>query len=235
MIGLTNTRRNGFKDTNAILIVSVPTGSTVTATKNGITLIPKIWVQNAPDTCDSAIFSIPSSTFDANAWTVTATLNEDIASNTITIDSAKEYELELNYDRVLFYNGTVDAELGSILAIASATVGTEITTGQNPSAGNYWCSNNKFVVTAKYTTLNFEAKVSSYNTYAPWFGIAKSKLTTGSIGNNRSRMTAYTQKGTTATEYVQFTVDISSYVNNSYYIAMCAVATTATKKIWLTE
>lgn len=86
-----------LKDTDAVLIVSVPTGSTVTATKGGVTLTPTIWVQNADNTTDTAIFSIKASTFDSNPWTVMATLNGDTASDTVVINSAKEYGMELSF------------------------------------------------------------------------------------------------------------------------------------------
>lgn len=87
----------GLKDTDAVLIVTVLTGSTVTATKNGVTLTPTIWTQSADNTLDSAIFSIPSSTFDTNAWTVTATLSGEIYSDTIIINASYEYNMEVYY------------------------------------------------------------------------------------------------------------------------------------------
>lgn len=93
----------GLKDTDAVLIVTVSTGSTVTAIKNGVTLTPTIWTQSADNTLNSAIFSIPSSTFDANAWTVTATLNGDTASDTVVINSAKEYSMKLAFRVPLEY------------------------------------------------------------------------------------------------------------------------------------
>lgn len=225
----------GLKDTDAVLIVSVPTGSTVTATKGGVTLTPTIWVQNADNTLDTAIFSVKASTFDSNPWTVTATLNGDTASDTVVIDSAKEYDVELSFDRVLFYNGTVDSELGSFVSISNTTIGTEITTVVNPATGNYWTSNNKLTIPTKYTTLNFEASVTTYNNqegYKPNFGITSNKLTGGSIGDQKAKFNAYYTSGIT-TGYSHFTVDISSYVGGSYYVGMAAVATTATRKIWL--
>ena len=87
----------GLKDTDAVLIVTVKTGSTVTATKGGVTLTPTIWTQSADNTLDSAIFSIPSSTFDTNAWTVTATLSGEIYSDTIIINAPNEYNMEVFY------------------------------------------------------------------------------------------------------------------------------------------
>lgn len=101
----------GLKDTDAVLIVTVSTGSTVTATKGGVTITPTIWVQNADNTLDTAIFSIKASTFDANAWTVTATLGTDSASDTVTIDSAEEYELFLEFNTWLFKNGDENTSL----------------------------------------------------------------------------------------------------------------------------
>lgn len=88
----------GLKDTDAVLVVTVPTGSTVTATKGGVTLTPTMWVTAAAPTLDCAIFSIKSSLFDAvNPWTVTATRGTSTASDTVIIDSNKQYDLELSY------------------------------------------------------------------------------------------------------------------------------------------
>ena len=100
MIGRTNTGGSGgsaLKDTDAILNLTVPTGSSVTMTKGAVTLTPTIWTKNADSTFDCAIFSVPASTFDSTAWTVTATLGTDTASKTIVIDSALEYEIEIEY------------------------------------------------------------------------------------------------------------------------------------------
>jgi len=93
----------GLSDTDAVLTVSVPTGSTVTAVKGGITLTPTIWVQDADNTLDYAIFSISPSMFDAvNPWTVTGTRGTDSDSQTVTISTNKQYEVSLSYILVLF-------------------------------------------------------------------------------------------------------------------------------------
>ena len=117
-----------LKNTDAVLIVSVPTGSTVTATKGGVTITPTIWVQNADNTLDSAIFSIPSSTFDANAWTVTATLGADSASDTIVINSNEEFEMELSYGFFLYNKGTIETSVSGGLSNAYSS-GVSPTTG----------------------------------------------------------------------------------------------------------
>lgn len=98
----------GLKDTDAVLIVTVRTGSTVTATKNGVTLTPTMWVQNANNEHDTAIFAVKANTFDsANPWTVTATLGTLTKSATIIIDAAKEYEIALEYRIYLIRDGVV--------------------------------------------------------------------------------------------------------------------------------
>lgn len=115
-----------LKNTDAVLIVSVPTGSTVTATKGGVTLTPTIWAQNADNTLDTAIFSVKASTFDSNAWTVTATLNGDTASDTVVIDSAEEYSLELNFRLPSLYQ-----EVEYIASSGTQWIDTGITPNSN--------------------------------------------------------------------------------------------------------
>lgn len=99
----------GPTTSDAILTVSVPHGSDITMTKVGApTLRPTMWVQAADNTLDYALFVIGPSLFDAvNEWTVTASLSGDTASDTIIIDSAKQYALELTYNLVLIKNGYI--------------------------------------------------------------------------------------------------------------------------------
>lgn len=95
-----------LKDTDAVLVVTVPTGSTVTATKGGTTLTPTMWVKATDSTLDCAIFSIPASQFDSTTpWTVTATLGTQTASDTVLITSNKQYEVELSFSIYLFKAG----------------------------------------------------------------------------------------------------------------------------------
>lgn len=113
MIGKTNTGGGGkIKDTNAILTVTVPTGSTVTMTKGGTTLTPTMWVQAADPTRDCALFVIAPSLFDAqNAWTVTATSGINSASATITIDSNEQYNIKLYFRLFIVRDGNLEATI----------------------------------------------------------------------------------------------------------------------------
>ena len=98
----------GLKDSDAVLNLTVPTGSAVVMTKGLLSITPTIWTKNSDNTLDCAIFIIPASMFDdQNAWTVTASLGTSTASKTIVIDSAKEYDMELSYRFWLYRAGDI--------------------------------------------------------------------------------------------------------------------------------
>lgn len=110
ILGVTGnyTGGGGVSSSDAILFVTVPSGSTVTATKGGTTLSPTMWTAAADANFECALFIINSSLFDAqNAWTVTATKGTDTASNTVVIDDNKEYDLELIFELWLVRNGVL--------------------------------------------------------------------------------------------------------------------------------
>lgn len=93
---------------DAILTVTAPAGSTVTATKGSTTLVPTLWTTAADASQECALFVIPPAQFDANTpWTVTATSGTDTISDTVTIDSAKQYDVELSYNLYLIKDGVI--------------------------------------------------------------------------------------------------------------------------------
>ena len=98
MIGRTNTGGGGLSDTDALLRVVAPAGSLVTITKGTLTKTDH-GHENASDPLTyDYYFIIHQSQFDSiNAWTVTATLNGQTASNTIIIDASDEYDLVMSY------------------------------------------------------------------------------------------------------------------------------------------
>lgn len=96
----------GISENRAVLVARVPAGSTVTATKGGVTLTPKMWVVEADPTQDIALFVIAPSLFDSvNPWTVTATLGTETASDTVIIDDNKEYDVVLSFNLYVIHNG----------------------------------------------------------------------------------------------------------------------------------
>ena len=85
-----------LKNTDAILIVTVLHGATVTAAKSGKTLTPTLWTNADNNSLDCALFSIKSSLFDSqNAWTVTSVLGAQTITGTVVIDAAEQYEMFL--------------------------------------------------------------------------------------------------------------------------------------------
>ena len=61
-----------LSNSNAVLLVTIPSGCAITVTKNGLALNPTIWTSESDQSKDIAIFTIPSSKFDGtNPWVVT--------------------------------------------------------------------------------------------------------------------------------------------------------------------
>lgn len=88
----------GLTDGSALLSVTVPADSTVTATKSGVTLVPSLWLSGADASTEIALFVFAPAQIDAsNPWTITATDGTNTASTKILISSNKEYEAKLSY------------------------------------------------------------------------------------------------------------------------------------------
>lgn len=140
----------GLKNTDAVLIVTVPTGSTVTATKGGTTITPTMWVKAADQTLDCAIFSIPASQFDSTTpWTITATDGTNTASDTILITTNKEYEVVLSSVLYLYENGTFSQSYATTNLATNGTISDEAsyilcasTANQTPYVYKRWDSVN---------------------------------------------------------------------------------------------
>lgn len=96
----------GVSESNAILMAHVPTGSTVTASKSGVILTPKMWVSGSTADEDVAMFIFSPAQFDSTTpWTITATDGMDTPSDTVLITSNKEYETELSFATYLYKDG----------------------------------------------------------------------------------------------------------------------------------
>lgn len=224
---------------DAILAVTVPTGSTVTATKGGVTITPTIWVTAADPTLDCAIFAISASLFDAvNPWTVTATLGTNTASDTVVIDSNKEYDVELSYDLVLFENGVWAPVTGGVADSANYTVvdGAIRTEGTYASVGK-WRTANK-IDTTGYAVLHIRCKITARDgSRTLWFGTSTTTNTPSSDSSwGSSLFNAYLQYAPSAVDvdFVDRVVDISGVSENSY-VKFGAYLTVFASKIWLSK
>ena len=90
---------------DAILLVTVPTGSVVTMTKGADTRVPTMWVSAADPTKETALFVVEPADFDSSPWTVTAVSGADTDTTTVTIDSNKQFGLDMFY-----WNGQIYIE-----------------------------------------------------------------------------------------------------------------------------
>lgn len=98
----------GLSASDAILTVETTIGSTVTATRGGVTITPTIWEQAADATKTYALFVINSAQFDSSTpWTVTATDGTKNDTDTVIIDNNKQYNLTLDYTIWLVKHGVL--------------------------------------------------------------------------------------------------------------------------------
>lgn len=226
-----------LKDTDAILLVTVPTGSSVTATKGAITLTPTIWTTSGDNTLDRALFTIPASTFDSNAWTVTATLNGDTASGTIVINAAKEYAMGLSYNLYLYHNGIIVTPLDAVRCYTSDNSTASITNANSLLDIYLKYNSGGTGATYQYGTSNavdvtdYSSLVVVVDSESGWcngyIGVYSSKSGTG---NQALAYTTYTnaQTGT-------YTVDISSVTGNAYPAFRLWCGTNNQKHIYISD
>lgn len=99
---------SGPSASDAILIVTTSAGSTVTATKGSVSLTPTLWTAAADATQECALFVISAAQFDSSTpWTVTATDGTGTETDTVVIDSNKQYDLLLGYKIWLVKHGVL--------------------------------------------------------------------------------------------------------------------------------
>lgn len=224
MIGRTNTGGGGLIDTDAILRVSAPAGSVVTITKGGVTKSDH-GHENAEDhTLYDYYFIIHQSQFDSqNAWTVTATLNGDTATDTIIISSSDEYDVVLSYMLYLFKDGeTFDTVTGGWSAsgwssVNAGSISDNVIKVQGSGGGGnpgLLATANAIDVTS-YSTLVFKGNLTGiYVSGSTRKGIEKTGLySSKSASANGATFDKADETGT----FTQ-TVDISA-VTGSFYVA----------------
>lgn len=206
-----------LKDTDAILTVTVPTGSTVTMTKGGVTLTPTMWVKAADNNLDCALFVIAPNLFDSqNAWTVTATLGTDSASDTVMISNNLQYDLALSYRPYIYRRGYIDQTLTGGLTNSGYTYGNALTPATYNADNIYISSDNcagtsQAIDLTNYSTIYYVSRSDNpSNLTQPWLGVASSK-------NLSSYLIRISPDSTT--ESIK-SADISNLTGNYYIAAM---------------
>ena len=206
----------GPSASDAILTVTVPTGSTVTMTKGGVTLTPTMWVHAADPTLDCALFVIAPAQFDSvNPWTITATLGTYTASDTVIISSNKQYDLALSYRLYIYNRGYINTTLTGGLTNSGYTYASTALTPATYNAENIYISSNNCAGTSNaidltnYSTIYYVSRSQSTSTIRnPWLGVSSSK----NLSNYSIRIFP-----DSTTEIIR-SADISN-LTGSYYIA----------------
>lgn len=212
----------GPTSSDAILTVTVPTGSTVTAAKGGTTLAPTMWVQAADATLECALFVIAPALFDSvNPWTVTATLGTDSETATVTIDSNKQYDLSMAA-KWFIRDGVLVDPLFEIFGNVTASQGTGVYTIQTTS-NNTGGIKSASVDLSRFTTIVLDLSSDCKS----WKGTGVPAVGYGTgitlSGDNVAGFTGstYLNNATGSIAQGQYTVDVSA-VNGSYEVA-CSV------------
>lgn len=216
MVGGGSGGGSGPSASDAILTVTVPTGSTVTMTKGGITLTPTMWVQAADNTLDCALFVIAPAQFDSvNPWTVTATNGTYTSSDTVTIDSNKQYDMELDiWSGEIYMHGeqyqsfTGGFEVVRVSTYTSAPI-AQVSYGTTPNG----------VISLSTTGNNSNGAVSTVNPIdLTRFNTITVKLQSNSFGKNRLYIMANSSKS-------GITLDVASDRHCDFYSIVGASAT----------
>lgn len=219
---------------DAILLVTAPAGSTVTATKGGVTLTPTIWVSAADPTLETALFVIGPGQFDDTAWTIEARSGADTATDTVVINSAAQYVRALSYATYIFRAG-----YGELIPLTTEKDGNnatiEIGTGAITIV-KVVDSNSRVVIKtglldlAAYSTLYLTFNLTSRYSYGPDFGITSNDATTGT-----QNWVAHAGTITDITSGTRtMSVDISAY-NGSYYVVYWGSGSCVIYDWWLEE
>lgn len=231
MIGTTNAVGSGgaLKDTDAILRVIAPAGSTVTISKGAVSKTDNGHENASDNTLYDYYFIIHQSQFDANPWTVTATKSGESLTKTVIINASNEYDITLVWLSVIkngyFVNGYSSA--------VNLRNGQPVTVTENYNSSGFM----KVTAPGSYSSglgLN-STDVSRYNTLY-FDGYANASLANNGNGivgiypsynyNNTSDIqnSALVKATFTNTSTAQKTVDISS-VSGSRYMAVALYIT----------
>lgn len=222
---------SGIPGNRAVLVARIPSGSTVTATKGGVTLTPMMWVSETYPDQDIALFVFTPAQFDSvNPWTITATDGTSTASTTIFITDNKEYEVELTYEIVFVENGVLTSLPWTIAtnpdypsaAVVQETGQVMFTTGSEYAA-TVFGSTDAYDLT-DYTTLRLV--VASGQSYyrsdkAPCVAIGRNRPTgtgTSASATNLDYLTML-NGSTGAISATTYTLDVSA-LSGLFYVGI---------------
>ena len=209
---------------DAILTVTAPAGSTVTAVKGGVTLTPTLWTAAADATQECALFVISSAQFDSSTpWTVTITNGTDTADETVIVDSNKQYYLDIDYRIWFVKHGTLVADF-SPSTFATLTQASGYTSFRANSNNYARVTTQSQVDVTDYASLQLtlcldsEDKYgASFNsTYYPSIGIGTNMPSSDTNPNYNSGKYAKLNSASGPISRNSFSVDVASSTGLKY-------------------
>lgn len=214
----------GLTDGSALLSVTVPADSTVTATKSGVTLMPSLWLAGADASTEIALFVFTPAQIDAiNPWTITATDGTYTAAKPVLIATNTEYEAEIHYRLYIIKDGLFQNGYSFLYSLRSGHSPT-ITENYNDSGylmvsmGSSYATGGvtEQIDITDYSILCAQAYKNNGNSYVGiWPGY--------NYGSQSAIESAAVAKTAVPTTSSSITVDISA-LNGEYYIGGCILA-----------
>ena len=224
----------GPTDSDAILAVTVPSGSTVTMTKSNVTLTPTMWTTAEDANYECALFVISPIYFDFNDWTVVSTKSGDTggtATGSIKIPTNNQYSMRLEYNLFVFVSGK-----GAIVPLST----------DSQSAASVTISTNS--ITIAYSGTSY-VRALWYNTNAIDFSQFSSVVMEATVTNVRSSPFVFVADaipvvtdGPTTSKFKStqtvvvntdvYTLDLTN-INVSGYIGFCGSANMSFTKVVL--
>lgn len=227
-----------FNPSDALIHVNAPLGSTVAFEKNSVvvaTILPAKAFANVDGVTADYYYPVKSANY--GTWTVTATLSEDSASDTVTVNAAKQYDMELSYAMYLFKAGA-----GAIVQFGTnnrAQVVTTITSdyidtvcSNSSQQGSLYTANT--VDFTGYETLHF----SIFCTYEPVnsvnYGLRMHVTSNQPVADTANPAAVANLAFDVNSAFTEYDVDVSS-ISGSYYVGIWGVGSYRCNNIWLTR
>ena len=209
----------GISPNAAIIHVTAPVGSTISFSKGGVVakVLPpeKSHISASDATMAEWYYSVGSSNY--GAWDITASLDWDSISGSVTVSSNKQYDIKLKYNKWLFKEGIGEivafSQFADVSGLISVTEDYIRIVGGSGSVGYYATQS---IDLANYSKYYVEASISYQSGDSSWAGCANIKSSLGGQtikpGENRVASATFTANSTRQI----YSINLASITGSSY-------------------
>ena len=225
ILGNPITLGGGIGKAFAVIVVSYPEGSTCTCTDGTKTLKLK-------DTSGRGIFLIPY----AATWTVTCTDGTKTKSESVEITTEGQSEsVQLTYPYYLLKDGVFNSSLGSLEKTSYVSFSSGIINGTQDSENCAAFSFANKITIPNNAVIKMRITQSSYVTYnGTKLGFTFGISTSNSLPKYYADYFFSAQKQTNdiVSNFTEYSLDLSSFIGQSFYIKATAAANFKVNQIW---